>query len=103
LTNEYSSEVKELLNSYGVIKKEIAVCKQAGVPCAEKEEKIKFLDFCLGVLETYERELIMAICMNGISIRQYSRCAGFSRNFIAKERDRILSMLTRFFVIKYKS
>ena len=100
---DYIDEIELLMNNYGDMKKEIKVLKNTGGDFEEKEKKLNFLDYCLSLLETYERELIMSICMNSISIRRYSRHSGFSRNFISKEKKRILVLFNKFFNIKFNS
>lgn len=59
-----------------------------------------FLAHCLNCLEVYERDLITNIMIEKISVRCYSRKSGFSRNFITKERDRIILLIAKFFEIK---
>ena len=61
-----------------------------------KEETHIFLKHCLECLEDYERDLIISIMVDKISIRCYSRRSGFSRSFISKERDRIISLIAKF-------
>lgn len=70
-----------------------------------KEEEHDFLKHCIRCLESYERDLIISIMVDKISIRCYSKKSGFSRSFIAKERDRIISLIAKFFTVKesYKS
>lgn len=65
------------------------------------DEQYKFLRHCINCLETYERDLITSIMIDKISIRNYARKTGFSRSFIAKERDRIIILISKFFQIRY--
>lgn len=64
-----------------------------------KDEMHNFLKHCLECLEDYERDLIISIMVDKISIRSYSRRSGFSRSFIAKERDRIIALIAKFFMV----
>jgi hypothetical protein len=64
------------------------------------DEGHNFLKHCLECLEDYERHLISCIMVDKISIRCYSKKSGFSRSFIAKERDRIISLIAKFFMVK---
>ncbi|NLL56040.1 MAG: hypothetical protein GX242_02380 [Clostridiales bacterium] len=65
-----------------------------------KVEEHNFLKHCLCCLEDYEKHLITSIMVDKISIRCYSRKSGFSRSFIAKERDRIISLIAKFFMVR---
>ncbi|HOO23426.1 MAG TPA: hypothetical protein PKY53_07135 [Clostridia bacterium] len=67
-----------------------------------EDEDHVFLKHCIGCLENYEKDLIVSIMVDKISIRRYSRQSGFSRSFIAKERDRIVFLLAKFFALKEK-
>lgn len=61
------------------------------------DERTEFLDKCLDNIEPYEKDIILQTCIEGISLRQYAKMSGFSRDTITKERKRIMSMLVRFF------
>lgn len=64
-------------------------------------ETTAFLTHCLNHLEEYERNLLVNIMINRVSIRKYSKMSGFSRNFIAKQQQLLLAQLTKIFNIKF--
>lgn len=92
MNNDYFLKVKNLLIYY---KDNEAKQKIFG-----KEEEHNFLKHCLNCLENYERDLIISIMVDKISIRCYSKKSGFSRSLISKERDRIISLIAKFFTVK---
>lgn len=96
-------DIEELMRNLSERKKELAVIMKVGGDGRELERKIKFLEFCFSLLETFEKELIFAVCLNGISIRKYSDYTGLSRSYISKEKVRIISLFDRFFKIKYET
>ncbi len=100
---DYKAEIQDLLSNLSQRKKELAVIKTVGGDYEDIERKINFLEYCLDLLETYQRELIFSVCINGISIRKYANFTGMSRNFISKEKMRILEQIDRFFNIKFNS
>lgn len=100
---DYKTEIEDLLKNLSERKKELAVIKKVGGDFERMERKIKFLEYCFSLLETYQKELIFSVCVNGISIRKYANFTGMSRNFIAKEKMRIITLLDRFFNIKFHS
>lgn len=100
---KYISEIEDLLTGFTAYKKEIAVLKKVGGDYTNLEKKINFLEFCFSLLETYERELILSVCINGVSIRKYADHTGMSRNYISKEKGRIIEDFSRYFEIKYDS
>lgn len=89
-------DVKDVLVSLRDRKKEEAVM---GV----RDEEAAFLEHCLKHLEDYERDILLKTYSDGVSIRRYSLLTGFSRNFIARQREKSLALLTKFFNIKYRS
>lgn len=97
----FLTEVLDYLKNNKNYRREVALCKKSGIDCAAKEDKLNFLDWCLTQLDSYERNLITALCMDGVSIRHYANVSGFSRYFVAKERDRVLEMLERYFKIRF--
>lgn len=62
-----------------------------------KDEMVDFADKCLNNIEPYEKDIIVNTCIEGVSLRQYAKISGFSRDTVTKERKRILDMLARFF------
>lgn len=100
---DYKTEIEDLLKNLSERKKELAVIKKVGGDFERIERKIKFLEYCFSLLETYQKELIFSVCVNGISIRKYANFTGMSRNFIAKEKNRVITLLDRFFNIKFHS
>lgn len=98
---EYKNEVEDLLYKYSEYKKEVEVLEKVNGNSKSLGKRIKFLEYCLTLLDTYQKELIMSVCINGISIRKYSQYTGMSRNFIAKEKNKIIELLARFFEIKF--
>ncbi len=100
---DYKTEIEDLLKNLSERKKELAVIKKVGGDFESMERKIRFLEYCFSLLDTYQKELIFSVCVNGISIRKYSNFTGMSRNFIAKEKMRIITLLDRFFNIKFHS
>lgn len=100
---DYKTEIEDLLKNLNERKKELAVIKKVGGDFERIERKIKFLEYCFSLLETYQKELIFSVCVNGISIRKYANFTGMSRNFIAKEKMRVITLLDRFFNIKFHS
>lgn len=99
----YIKEIEDLLTNNKEYLNQIAVLKQTGGEYQDLQDKLKFLSFSLSLLDTHQRELVYAIFMKGVSIRRYSLQTGVSRNFIAKEKQRILDKLNQYFMIKYKS
>ena len=80
----------ELLKGYRDKKKELAVF-------GERDEQTEFLERCLQNIDEFERDVIEKTCMDGVSIRQYAKISGFSRETVTKERKRIINLLCRFF------
>lgn len=62
-----------------------------------QDELTDFADKCLENIEPYEKDIIVNTCIEGVSLRQYSKMSGFSRDTVTKERKRILCMLAKFF------
>lgn len=89
------NEVKELLEQFKERKNYVKVFEQ-------KDDKVEFLEHCLACIEEYQKDIIYSIMIDKISVRRYSRLTGFSRNFIAKERDKTLDLLSKFFYVKYQ-
>ena len=81
----------ELLKDYRNRKKELAIF-------GERDDETEFLERCLQGIEEFERDVIEKTCMDGVSIRQYAKMSGFSREAVTKERKRVLSLLCRFFI-----
>lgn len=100
---DFTMEIYDYMKNYKDYRKEFAVYKQAGVDCCENERKLDFLDYCMGLLEEYERKLISAVCFEGLPVRRYSRISGFSRYYICKERDRIIELFNKYFKVKFDS
>lgn len=92
MMNYTSSDVEILLRDYRNLKKEEALS-------GERKKKVVYLERCLDVLDPYEREIVVKTVSDGMSVRELSRRSGMSRNFITKERERILLLLSRFFKI----
>ena len=67
------------------------------------DEEARFLRHCLKFLDAGERDIIEKTYLEGVSVRKYSRLSGFSRNFISKQRDRTIELLTKFFNVKFCS
>lgn len=100
---DYKKDIEELMENLSERKKELAVLKKVGGDCKELEKRLKFLEFCFTLLDKYEKELIFSVCINGISIRKYADHTGLSRNFISKEKNKIIAQFDKFFKIKYES
>lgn len=98
---EYKNEVEDLLYNFSVYKKEAEVLEKVKGSSKQLGRKIKFMEYCLTLLDTYQKELVMSVCINKISIRKYSQYTGMSRNFISKEKNKIIELLARFFEIKF--
>lgn len=64
-------------------------------------ERLRFLEHCLNQLDDYERDILIKTFSEGVSMRKYSRYTGFSRSFIAKQRERSAELVAKFFNIKY--
>ena len=92
-SNDAYLRVKNMLTNYKDKEKQIKIFG------LDKEEQ-NFLTHCLACLDAYERDLVINIMIEKISVRCYSRKSGFSRNFITKERDRIILLIAKFFEIK---
>lgn len=91
----YNQEfVKELLVNYKDNQKKV---KCLGI----NDKYLTFLELCLKSLEPYESDLLKTLFIEKISIRQYSRITGFSRDFVAKERDRLIRLIAQFFTLKF--
>jgi hypothetical protein len=91
---DYYSQVKIMLSNYKALEIEQRIFGM-------QDDEHSFLNHCISCLESYEKDLVVNVLIEKVSIRRYSRKTGFSRNFIAKERDRIISLLGKFFMIKY--
>ncbi|MDD4315954.1 MAG: hypothetical protein PHC84_02210 [Clostridia bacterium] len=100
---DYKMEIDDMLKNLNERKKEVAVIKKVGGEFEHLDRKIKFLEYCLTLLETYQKELIFSVCINGISIRKYADYTGLSRNFIAKEKTRVITQFDKYFNIKFHS
>ena len=98
---DYKNEVEDLLSRFSEYKKEAQVMEKVKGSADTLGMKIKFLEYCLDLLDTYQKELVMSVCVNGISIRKYSQHTGMRRNFISKEKNKVISLLARFFEIKF--
>ena len=81
-----------MLRGYKEKKKEEAIF---GV----KNSLIGFMDKCLENIEPYERDILEKTLIENVSVREYSRRSGFSRESVTKERQRVLKMLAKFFNI----
>lgn len=57
------------------------------------------MDKCLENIEPYERDILEKTLIENVSVREYSRRSGFSRESVTKERQRVLKMLAKFFNI----
>lgn len=57
------------------------------------------MDRCLENIEPYERDILEKTLIENVSVREYSRRSGFSRESVTKERQRVLKMLAKFFNI----
>lgn len=55
------------------------------------------MDKCLENIEPYERDILEKTLIENVSVREYSRRSGFSRESVTKERQRVLKMLAKFF------
>ncbi len=91
---EHIAEVYEILNNYKEKKSYSKVFNQ-------NDEKLEFLEHCLECLEEYQKDLIISVCIEKISIRRYSKMTGFSRSFITKEKDKAVELLAKFFKVKF--
>lgn len=98
---DYKKEIEDLLVGFNAYKKEIAVLKKVGGEYLQLESKIQFMEFCFSLLEKYQKELILTICINGVSVRKYSDNSGFSRTFISREKQKIIDEINKYFKIKY--
>lgn len=98
---DYRKEIEDLLTNYQKHKREIALTDELGR--SNNKDKLKFLDYCISLLEGYQKELLYSLYINGMSIRRYSDNTGFSRNYITKERQNLLCELNKYFQIKYDS
>ncbi len=98
---DYRQEIEELLTNYKKHKKEIAVIDKVNKSRPVTKDKLKFLEYCMSILDNYQKELLFSTYINGISIRRYSDSTGLSRNFISKQRQKTIDELNRFFQIKY--
>ena len=67
----------------------------------EADEEIEFLDKCIKTFDLYERDLLEKTCIEKVSIRRYSKISGFSRNYVTKQRNQLLSLIARFFTIMF--
>lgn len=94
MEEDYTTMIKDMLTNYKDKEIQLRIF-------GTKEEQQDFLTHCVACLESYERDLITNILIEKISIRRYARKTGFSRSFITKERDRIISLLAKFFQIRY--
>lgn len=65
-----------------------------------KDEELDFLDRCIGCFEPHERDLIVKTCIEGVSLREYARQSGVSRDTLSKERKRLLAFLGKIFCLK---
>lgn len=88
------TDLTELLHNYKVNQREQKII-------GGYNETMAFLEHCLTQLEGYERSLLVNIMIEKISIRKYSKISGFSRNFIAKQRQLLVAQLTKIFNIKF--
>lgn len=100
---DYRNEIEDLLTGLSGYKRQLSVVKEVGGKSNQLEKKVKFLEFCLSLLETYQKELVLSVYTNGISIRKYSDHTGLSRNFISKEKQRVIDEFNKYFEIKYSS
>lgn len=100
---DYRNDITETLKNYRLIKKELTLMKALGKECKEKESEIAFIEYCMTLLEDYERELVARTFIDGVSVRSFARACGYSRNYVTKEREKILTQLNTFFKIKYES
>lgn len=91
--NDYAQHITALLNGFRENEIRAKVFNNA-------DEDHKFLVHCISCLEGYEKDLVESILINKVSIRRYSKKTGFSRTFIAKERDRLINLLAKFFLIR---
>lgn len=66
-----------------------------------EDEEVAFLRHCLKYIDPAERDILERLYFDGVSVRRYSAISGFSRNFIVKQRDRSLELLSRFFNVKF--
>lgn len=67
-----------------------------------KDEEIAFLDRCLDNIEPYERDIVEKTLIENVSLRQYAKLSGFSRDTVTGQRRRVLGMLARFFNLMAK-
>ncbi len=67
------------------------------------DEETTFLKHCLKFLDPEEKDVIEKIYFDGVSVRKYSRMSGFSRNFINRQRDKSVELLTKFFNVKFSA
>lgn len=89
-------DIKNMLIKYKDLKKEEAVF-------GKSDGKLEFLEHCLKYLEEYERDIIEKTYVEGLSVRRYSAYSGFSRNFISKQREKSVVLLTKFFNVKFNA
>ena len=79
-----------MLRGYKEKKKEEAIL-------GTKNEETAFLDRCLDNIEPYERDILEKTLIENVSLRQYAKMSGFSRDSVTKQRQRVLKMLAKFF------
>ena len=58
---------------------------------------LALLDKCLSGLPSYERDLVTALCIKGVSEREYAARTGLTRYRVRAEKKRILDMTARVF------
>ena len=89
----HQNQVNELLRDY----KERKVVAEV---LHRKDEELDFLDECIGCFEPHERDLIVKTCVEGVSLREYARQSGVSRDTLSKERKKLLAFLGRIFCLR---
>lgn len=88
------SDVENILKNFCDREKEAEIFER-------KDEEIDFMKRCLRYLDASEKDILEKIYFDKISVRKYSTLSGFSRNFIVKQKNKSIELLTKFFNVKF--